>query len=139
MTAHQAQVLIEKLTMTQHPAWKPDYLQFEADFMALGFGQVTTHRSNAVAIPVGNSAIAVGGGRGTTRHVGDRVYYADVKDVRLLSWRRKLKQWYVVSVVTQRNQPVHVFRTRYLEDAQAYVDAFHAVLDERVNAAATLN
>jgi hypothetical protein len=136
MDAQRAMSTIEKLTMMQHPAWRPDYLAFEYDYMAWDFGQVSSHRSNAVVIPIGGTPVAVGGGRGTTRHSGNRIYFNDIKKVELLSWRRKFKQWYVVSIVGFRGERTHVLRTRHLEDAKSYVDAMQVVLGAKQNSVA---
>lgn len=133
MRVEQAMTTIEKLTMTQHPAWRPDYVVFEPDFLGWGMGTVTTQSARAVAVPIGDSAVAIGRSRGTTRNVGERVYYSDVRQIQLLSWRRKGKQWYVASVVDHRDRRTHLLRTRYVEDAQSYVDALHVLVGARAD------
>jgi hypothetical protein len=136
MDVDQAISTIEKLTMMQHPAWRPDYLAFEYEYMAWDFGYVTSQRASAVAVPIGNTAVAIGRGRGTTRHLANRIYFSDIRRIELLSWRRKFKQWYVISIVHMRNRRTHVLRTRYLDDAQAYIDAMHVVMHARINRSA---
>jgi hypothetical protein len=131
MRVEQAMTAIEKLTMTQHSAWRPDYVVFEPDFLGWGMGTVTTQSARAIAVPVGNSAVAVGRGSGTTRNVGERVYYGDIRQIQLLSWRRKGRQWYVASVVDRRDNITHLLRTRYVEDAQSYIDALYVLVGAR--------
>lgn len=137
MTVEQAMDTVEKLTMMQHQAWKPDYIGFERDYIVWDNGRVTTSRSSAVAVPVGNIAIGVGRGRETTRNVGTRIYFSDIQKVELLSWKRKMQQWYVVSIVAFRGQRTHVLRTRYQEDSEKYVDALHVLIEARRSTSGT--
>jgi hypothetical protein len=109
MDVSAAKELIDKLTMTQHPAWKPDYIEFNDTYIQWGFGAVTS-------------------GRSSTHNVGTRLYYSDVRDIQLLDWTRKGKQWYVVTSVNARGEQTHLLRTRHLEDAQQYVDAIRTVI-----------
>ena len=124
MDVGAAKELIDKLTMTQHPAWKPDYIEFNDTYIQWGFGAVTTGSGSGAVI--GN--VAVTSGRSSTHNVGTRLYYSDVRDIQLLDWTRKGKQWYVVTSVNARGEQTHLLRTRHLEDAQQYVDAIRTVI-----------
>jgi hypothetical protein len=72
--------------------------------------------------------VAVGSGSSATRSAGTRIYYESTSDVVLYSWKRKFKQWYVVSLVGKMKQ--HMLRTRNLEEAKEMVDALEVVLHE---------
>lgn len=119
-----AKELVEKLTMTQHPAWKPDYIEYNDSYIEWGFGSVTTGSASGTAV----GGLAVVSGRSSTRAVGNRLYYSDVREIQLLDWTRKGKQWYVVSSVSNRGDQTHLLRTRYIEDAQQYVDALTTII-----------
>jgi hypothetical protein len=124
MDVASAKELIDKLTMTQHPAWKPDYIEFNDTYVQWGYGAVTTGSGTGTVV----GGLAVSSGRSSTRSVGDRVYYNDVREIQLLDWTRKGKQWYVVSSLSTRGDQTHLFRTRHIEDAQQYVDAIRTVM-----------
>jgi hypothetical protein len=124
MDVATAKEVIDKLTMTQHPAWKPDYIEFSETYIQWGFGEVTTGSGSGAVI--GNAVFS--SGRSSTHNVGTRLYYSDVRDIQLLDWTRKGKQWYVVTSVNARGEQTHLLRTRHIEDAQQYVDAIHTVI-----------
>jgi hypothetical protein len=128
MDVASAKELIDKLTMTQHPAWKPDYIEFTDTYIQWGFGAVTTGSGTGTVV----GGLAVSSGRSSTRAVGDRLYYADVHEIQLLDWTRKGKQWYVVSSLSNRGDQTYLFRTRHIEDAQQYVDAIRTVIHANV-------
>ncbi|MFL0802404.1 MAG: hypothetical protein K6L81_01715 [Agarilytica sp.] len=120
----EAKMLIEKLTFGQHAKWRPDYVDIKEQYMGWGFGHVS-HTKAGVAF-AGNSAI--GNASTTTRTTQERLYYSDIKEVQVISWKRKLKQWYLASVITTRGKRVHLLRTRYEEDAQKYADALNTLM-----------
>ena len=124
MDVSSAKELIDKLTMTQHPAWKPDYIEFSDTYIQWGYGAVTTGSATGTVV----AGLAVSSGRSSTRSVGERVYYSDVREIQLLDWTRKGKQWYVVSSLSTHGDQTFLFRTRHIEDAKQYVDAIRAVV-----------
>lgn len=115
---------ISRLTMTQHPAWRPDGIGITEEFLHWGFGTTTRGTVGGMAIGV----FGVANSRSTTRSVGDRLYFNDVVDIELLDWKRKGKQWYVVSVLKRHDLRTHILRSRYREDAIAYMDALASVM-----------
>ena len=117
---------VEQQIMTQHPAWRPDYVHFDSQYMLLGFGTRTTGSGSSTL--VGNTVI--GGGSSTTRAVGDRIYFEEVSGVELRSWMRKMRQWYAVSILNlEGGHAGYLLRTRDLQSAQRFVDAMTVMLD----------
>jgi len=112
---------ISRLTMTQHPKWRPDGVGITEEFIYWGYG--TTTRGGTVI-----SSFGIANSRSVTRDVGDRVYFTDIKEVRFLDWKRKGKQWYGVSVLDRNLGIKHILRTRNQEDAVSYFDAFSSIL-----------
>ncbi len=105
----EAKMLIEKHTYSQHKLWRPDYIQIGKDYMLWGFGQVS--HTNAGAVSLGSAA--VGHATTTTRGRNERLYYSDIKSFQVISWKRKFKQWYVASVLTNRGQSQVCARRRF--------------------------
>lgn len=125
LNLEQAMIEVEKLIMTQHPAWRPDYVHFDRQYLFLGFGTRTTGSGSGAVI--GNAVFGSGSAR--TRNVGERLYFENVKSVSLRSWNRKMKQWYAVSVQGFNDQHVgYILRTRDLEGAKRFVDGMTVIL-----------
>jgi hypothetical protein len=116
--------IISRLTMTQHPKWRPDGIGITEEFIYWGYG--TTTRGSLGAVAIGSFGIA--NSRSVTRDAGDRVYFADIQEVKFLDWKRKGKQWYVVSLLDRNIGRKHIFRTRNHEDAISYFDSFASIL-----------
>lgn len=116
--------VIEKLTMTQHRAWRPDYVDIKSQYILWGHGTRSSGRGTAIVL--GN--VAVGRSSSTTREVGERLYYEQIHGIVLMSWLRNTRQWYAVSVRNSDNDHAgYIFRTRNLESAKSFVDAMEAV------------
>ncbi len=119
-----APMLIDRMIMTQHRAWKPNYFVITEHYFGWDFG---TYSSGKVT-----SGIVYSSFNSTTRSVADRVYYDEISEVKLLDWTRKFKQWYVVTLYrADGSQIKHVLRTRSLSDAQLLVDALDTFLDQQ--------
>lgn len=58
----------------------------------------------------------------------ERLYYEDIDRIEVLDWTRKFQQWYVTSVVTDRDKRIHLLRTRHAEDAKEYADALKTLM-----------
>ena len=91
MGIHESRETIEELMMTQHRAWRPDYVESNENYIVWGTG-VISHTG------------AWTGTTTRTRSTGERIYYKHVDHLELLSWKRKSKQWYVVRVVRKENR-----------------------------------
>ena len=125
MNLTDAIVMIEKLIMTQHPAWRPDYIEITSQYFLWGYGTRSTGRGSAVV--VGNAAF--GTSTYETRVNAKRLYYEQIHRIVLKSWTRKFRQWYVVSTRNSDNEHLGtIFRTRNLEYAKRFVDAMEAVV-----------
>lgn len=94
--------------------------------MAWSYG--TTSQTRGIASAIGDTGIAVGASSSVTRDLGDRAYYRSIDRVQLLSWIRKGKQWYAVSLTAKRGESKVILRTRSLEDAKLFTDAVSSVL-----------
>lgn len=113
MNAQDAWEVVDELTMTQHLAWRPVYIEFKERYVVWGRG-VTTRG-------------LIGGSR--SRESQDRIYYKSIDRIQLMSWRRKLEQYYVVSIVRKDDSnAAHILHTRSLVDAKRFLDAFETLL-----------
>ncbi len=133
----EANLVVEQMIMTQHPAWKPSYFVITDHFLGWDYGNITKSSSwgSASAIPLGQNgnALAFGSASSTSKSydVNERAYYNSIEDIHLYSWKRKAKQWYLVSLVDKAGRPFkHVLRTRNLADAELMMDALSLVIDE---------
>ncbi|MBF4333646.1 hypothetical protein EAY29_25855, partial [Vibrio anguillarum] len=69
----------------------------------------------------------------TTKKVGERVYFYKINGVQLYDWKRKFKQWYIVSLNDENGKVIkHVLYTRSLSNAQKTVDALNVILSDRL-------
>lgn len=135
----EANLIVEQMIMTQHQAWKPSYFVITDHFLGWDYGNVTKSSSwgSANAIPLGQNGNALAFGSASTTSqsydVNERVYYNTIEDIHLYSWKRKAKQWYLVSLVDKAGHPFkHILHTRNLADAELMMDALSIVLDEQV-------
>lgn len=104
MSRSESEAIIEELLRTQHRAWKPEYVSFNDAYVAWGGG-----RPQLI-----------------------RIHYTDVDELGLYSWRRKFTLRYVVQVVQkERKGKINVLRTRRLDDAKRFLDAFNSLLAAR--------
>lgn len=117
-----APMIIDRMVMTQHRAWKPDNFVMTEHYFGWGFGTYSTGKISSRVVYARTSS--------TTKDVAERVYYDEIADVKLLDWTRKFKQWYVVTLYRNDGSQIkHVLRTRSLQDAQLLVDALNTYLD----------
>lgn len=116
--------IVSRLTMTQHPKWRPDGVVITEEFIYWGYG--TTTRGGLGGVVIGSVGIV--NSSSITRDSGSRLYFADIQDVKFIDWKRKGKQWYVVSVVDRNIGRKHILRTRNQEDAISYFDSFSSIL-----------
>lgn len=116
---------IPRLTMTQHPAWRPDGIGITEEFLHWGYGTSTRGSAGGVAVGI----FGVASSRSVTRDIGERLYYADISDIQLVDWKRKGKQWYIVSTVNRHGQRKRVLVSRYKEDALDYLDSFASITE----------
>lgn len=120
-----AQQNIERLVMTQHQAWRPDDFVFTDDFFGWSFGTV----SRGTFTGGGAYGVVVGSSSERVRHLSDRVYYSQVTGVRLYSWRRKGRQWWLVSLMGRDDTVLmHALRTLSREDAELMIDSLNQFL-----------
>jgi hypothetical protein len=120
-----AQRNIERLVMTQHQDWRPDDFIFADEFFGWSFGTV----SQGNFAGVGTSGVVFGTSSERVRQLSDRVYYSQVAGVRLYSWKRKMRQWYVVSLIGRDDTVLmHTLRTLSREDAELMVDSLNQYL-----------
>ncbi len=120
--------VIDEMIMTQHRNWRPDYIVVTETYIGWGYGIQSSTTTNAI----GSDNSAFISSNSTTRSVGDRVYFSRVGQVQLYSWKRKFKQWYVVSLLDKRGKLIkNVLRTRSLPDAEKMVDAITVVLSDK--------
>ncbi|GAB1267006.1 hypothetical protein NBRC116493_02590 [Aurantivibrio infirmus] len=124
MSLDEAGRVIDRLIMEQHPAWRPDFVEINDQYILLGYGTVTRGGGSAVVL---NENVVIGSSSSNTRAAGERVYYESTNKVVLYSWKRKFKQWYIVSLVGKKQQ--HLLRTRYIEEAELMVNALQIVLN----------
>lgn len=124
MPLTQAVRVIDRLIMEQHPTWRPDFVEINGRFILLGYGSVTRGHGSAVVLSDG---VAIGAGSSRTRTSGERVYFESTDKVVLYSWKRKFRQWYVVSLVGKNRQ--HMLRTRSLEEAKQMANALQVVIN----------
>ena len=101
--------------MTQHPAWRPDGMSIRDEYIELGLGTTEVYREGFTSTSSRGHALS------------SRIYYSDIKSVEILDWTRKFKTWYIVSVVDKKNR-THLFRTRYIAEAQEYLNALNVVI-----------
>lgn len=125
VTLEDAPIIIDRMVMTQHRAWKPDYFVITEHYFGWDFG---TYSNGTI-----QNSIVYASTSSTTRSAAERVYYDEISDVKLLDWTRKFKQWYVVTLYREDGSLIkHVLRTRKLKDAQLLVDALNTFIDERL-------
>lgn len=120
-----AQRNIERMVMTQHQDWRPDDFIFTDDFFGWSFG--TLSQGNFGGVTAGGAVFGSSSER--VRQLSNRVYYSQVTEVRLYSWKRKTRQWYVVSLVGRDGTVLmHMLRTLSREDAELMVDSLNQYL-----------
>jgi hypothetical protein len=120
LTVKQARKQIEKLALTQHRSWKPDWIEIQKEYIAWGMGSVTT--GGGIGTVIGDSVFSSGSSR--TRQVGERLYFEDVTGIKINNWKTNR---FVVRVTTKRGEQI-LLRTFLLEDAQSYVDSINVLL-----------
>ena len=120
--------IIEQMIMTQHRAWKPDFFIITENYLGWDYGEIAKGRGSAVAF----DNIAFGSSTSTIRNVNERVYFNSIDSIQLLDWKRKGKQWYVVSLMDNDGKVIkHIFRTRNLKDAELMMDATYSLITDK--------
>ncbi|MFG0770466.1 hypothetical protein ACF8PD_01300 [Vibrio plantisponsor] len=128
LSATESYNIIDELIMTQHRNWRPDYFVVTDTFLGWGYGVQSSGKTSAI----GSNNSAFVSSRSTTRNVSDRVYFSRIGQVQLYSWKRKFKQWYVVSLLDGNGNKIkNILYTRSLSDAEKMVDAMTVVLSEK--------
>jgi hypothetical protein len=123
-----AQRNIERLVMTQHRDWRPDDFIFTDEFFGWSFGTWSQGNFGGVAA----SGVVFGTSSERVRQLSDRVYYSQVTEVHLYSWRRKGRQWWVVSLVGRDGTILmHALRALSREDAELMVDSLSQFLSSK--------
>ncbi|EKO3500277.1 hypothetical protein VBP81_000196 [Vibrio fluvialis] len=127
ISINDANETVERLIMTQHRNWRPDYFVITDKYFGWDYGSVQSGRSSGAVY----NNVLVGSSQSTVRDVNERVYYLDVTNVQLYDWTRKFKQWYTVGLLDKNGNVIkHVLRTRDLEDAELMVDSLNTILAE---------
>jgi hypothetical protein len=122
MSFDQAREIVEEMLLTQHPAWRPDFIEVTEKFIAFDEGSATkTHSWGGAPFVASNSR---------TRKRGGRAYYKYVTKIELVLWKRKFKTWYRVALHGDLaiRDPV-VLRTRDLGKAELLVDALSSLVE----------
>lgn len=120
ISAKDASRIVEELTMMQHANWRPDRLEISEEYIFWNYGRFTEPNGWRPGT--------------TTREVTDRIYFNSIKNVQLMTWQRKFKQWYVVSIVDKNNEVVkHAFYSRDESEAKRFVDALESLIAARRN------
>ena len=115
MSFSDATDIIDRLTMTQRPEWRPDFFEVNDRYILWGYGTASREKEAIVGRTTATS----------TREVGDRLYYDSPHSIVLSLWSG---DHYLVSIRNEDNNVVtHVFRTSNLENAQRYVDAMETI------------
>lgn len=130
MTLAEAISTTEKLIMTQHANWKPDNFFIRDDYMLWGYGVVTNQQGFATSLGYGT---AYGSSKAVTRDVGNRVYYKSIKNVQMMSWTRKFKEWFVVSLIKvdgDFESTQHIYYTRNQDSAKLLVSSLNTIIRE---------
>lgn len=125
MNLNTATAVIDELIMSQHRKWRPDYVEITDKYLHFGFGSITKSVGGAALV----SNVAIGESTSVTRQAADRIYYNRVNSVKLLSWKRNGKQWYIVSSENKDSKLTHIYRTQDLNEAKKFYDALESVLE----------
>lgn len=98
--------------MSQHRNWSPDLVYFEQDALILDYGSSGTSKSFGVATSLGG----IGLGSSKTRYKQHsnmkKFFYSQNDLVSITPWKRKFRQWYLVSFGKN-----HILYTRNIETA----------------------
>ena len=115
MSLPDATKLLDRLTMTQRPGWRPDFVEINDQYILWGTGTVS------------RTGMGIVGSRTTsTKVIGIRLYYDSPHSIVLSTWSG---DHYLVSFRNEDNNIVtHVFRTNKLANAQNYVDAIETIV-----------
>lgn len=125
VAAELAEPTIERLVMTQHQAFRPDDFIVTDDFFGWSFGAVSRGSFSGAAV----GGAVFGSSSERVRQLSDRAYYSQITEIRLYSWKRKMKQWWLVSLVDKDDRIIiHALRTLSREDAELMVDSLDQFL-----------
>ncbi len=128
ITIEEAYEISEEMIYTQHPKWRPDNFVVTDKYIGFDYGTVTRGRVSGSVI--GDTGFFVGSSKSTTRGTGERYYYRNIASVKLLSWKRKFQQWWVVSLYDENDHYIrHILRTRSYSDAKLFTDALHKIVN----------
>jgi succinate dehydrogenase/fumarate reductase flavoprotein subunit len=110
----EASKTVEELTMSQPTGWRPDNIQIKDDYIYWSFGKRTECNQFAGC---------------RTYEDSKRIYYSSIKNIQLMSWHRKFKKWYVVSIIGKDDGVImHVFYTRDEDEGKHFADALNSVI-----------
>jgi len=124
----ESPTIIDRMVMTQHRKWKPDNFIITEQYFLLDYGLY----SSGTAVGTVYGGVAIGKTNATIRETGERIYYDEIAEVKLLDWTRKFQQWYVVTLYDENDAEIkHILRTRKLDDAKSMVDALNSFLKEK--------
>lgn len=118
MNAQDASRVVEEMIMSQHSNWRPQNIVITSEYIVWNYGRITE---------------PIGWGQGvTSREISDRIYFNSMKNVQLMTWQRKFKEWYVVSVIGKdSDSSKHIFYTRSEDEAKRFLDAFESLMLSR--------
>ena len=126
MDINEAKDVLDELTWSQHPKWRPDAFLITEKYIAWDSGVISRSNGFATDIVPGTAIVS---STSIIKNIGDRYYYRSIQKVELSSWKRKFKQWYVVSITDTHDRLKHVLRTRILSDAKMFTDAMTTVVN----------
>lgn len=158
ISRERAKFILEDLTWAQHPKFRPENVLVTDTFMSFNNGLKSvsnTHGRSATigaSAEIGDTGIRIGGSGTNTRSQttttlredGERVYFRPTNNIRLISWKRNNRQWYIVRIFNSNRTSKNIYYTRNLQDAELYIDAFNTMvsynqsLDENSNPEVTM-
>ncbi len=119
-----AKEIVEELTWSQHPTYRPSGFEINDKYMAWDFGV----KSESSGMAVGNGTVTGISGTTTSKNIGERSYFKSIDKVELFLWKRKFRTWYTVSLTEKNNTYKYVYRTQSLEDAEKFTDAMSTIV-----------
>jgi len=118
---NEAIAISEELMMTQDKRWRPDGYTINEEYISFGYG-TSTETPKAFSTHV------------STRDVGDRIYYKNIKNLRLIKWSSRLKTWYLVTVFysgsrfSTQHKVKHIYYSRYQKNSELFYDALNSIM-----------
>jgi len=117
MSFADAKDVAEELLLTQHQAWRPDNVEVTEKYISFDTGMV--RRPNRLW----------GGEYPPLRKNSRRAYYTQITGIQLMSWMRRFRTWYVVTLLGDLSiQDRHVLHTRDIHKAERLYDALSSLI-----------